>query len=75
MKLTQNKTLKTLGLKIQMLRKQNDITQEELAAILGISRSYMGYIEQGRYHPSLKLLIKISESLKIELSDLLNTKL
>ncbi|MBP6913397.1 MAG: helix-turn-helix transcriptional regulator [Candidatus Levybacteria bacterium] len=74
MKLTQNNTLKTLGLKIQMLRKKNNLTQKDFAIQLGISRSYMGYIEQGRYYPSLKLLIKISEVLKIELSELLSTK-
>jgi len=60
------KTLKTLGWKIQKLRKQKKLTQEELAHQLGISRVYMGYIEQGRESPSLKLLIKISRKFDVK---------
>ena len=47
------KTLETLGWKVQKLRKAQKLTQEELADKLGISRVYMGYIEQGRESPSL----------------------
>ena len=38
------KTLKTLGWKIQKLRKREKITQEEFAHRLGISRTYIGYV-------------------------------
>lgn len=46
------KTLKTLGRKVQKFRKQKKLNQEELAHQLGISRVYIGYIEQGRESPS-----------------------
>lgn len=39
-----NNALKTLGRKIQRLRKNHEITQEELAEMIHISRVYMGYI-------------------------------
>lgn len=65
------KLLKVMGLKIQMLRKQKEITQKEFAGRLGISRSYMGYIEQGRQYPSLKLLMTIAICLGVRTADLL----
>lgn len=63
-------TKNRLGKKIQKLRKSMDLSQEELAAKLDISRTHMGHIEQGRKSPSLKLLSKISKALKTDISDL-----
>ena len=64
------KSLKTLGWKIQKLRKKTKITQEELAHEMKISRVYMGYIEQGRESPSLKLLMRLARKLKVKIQDL-----
>jgi len=64
------KTLKTLGWKIQKLRKKEKMSQEEFAHKLGISRTYMGYIEQGRESPSLKLLMKIARRFGTKIEDL-----
>jgi DNA-binding XRE family transcriptional regulator len=61
---------KTLGKKVQKLRKRTEFTQEKLAEKVGISRAYMGYIEQGRYSASLEVLEKIAKALKIKMSDL-----
>lgn len=61
---------KSLGKKIQKIRKSNKITQEKLAEKVGISRAYMGYIEQGRYAPSLEVAHKIAKALKIPLKEL-----
>lgn len=65
-----NKTLKILGKKVQKLRKILKVSQEELAHQLGISRVYMGYIEQGRESPSLKLLMKISRKFNVKIEEL-----
>lgn len=59
---------KTLGKKIQKIRKKSDLTQEELGYRVGISRAYMGFIEQGRYAPSLEVLEKIAKVLKTKMS-------
>lgn len=64
------KTLKTLGWKVQKLRKREKLSQEEFAHRLGISRTYMGYIEQGRESPSLKLLLKIARRFTVRIEDL-----
>lgn len=67
---TTDETLKSLGKKVQKLRKEQNLTQEELAHQLSISRVYMGYIEQGRESPSLKLLMKISRKFNVKVEDL-----
>lgn len=65
-----NKTLRTLGKKVQKLRKGIKVSQEELSGQLGISRVYMGYIEQGRESPSLRLLMRISKKFKVKIEDI-----
>lgn len=60
---------KALGKRIQKRRKDLGLTQEELGDKVGISRAYMGYIEQGRYAPSLEVLEKIAKQLKSPIVD------
>lgn len=62
---------KVLGQKIAKRRVAVKLTQEELAEKVGISRVYMGYIEQGRNAPSLEVLQKIASTIKVKISDLL----
>ncbi|OGT89290.1 MAG: transcriptional regulator, partial [Gammaproteobacteria bacterium RIFOXYB2_FULL_38_6] len=57
--------------KIRKYRKEARLTQEELADKVGISRTYMGYIEQGRSVPSLEVLEKIARVLKVKPSELI----
>ncbi len=42
------------------VRKKRKITQEELAALLDVSRQTISSIENGRYNPSLVLAFKIA---------------
>lgn len=67
---TTSETLKSLGKKVQKLRRERNLTQEDLAHELGISRVYMGYIEQGRESPSLKLLMKMARKFGVSVEDL-----
>jgi len=62
--------IKGLGKKIQKLRKEKGFIQEDLAEQLRLSRTYIGYIEQGREIPSLKLLIRIASKLEVHIGDL-----
>lgn len=62
---------KVLGKRIRKKRKELDLTQEDVAYRVGISRAYMGYIEQGRNVPSLEVLEKIAKVLKVSTRDLL----
>ena len=49
-----------LKTKIQGLRKQNKVTQEELAAALGVTRQTIISLENGKYNASLQLAFKIA---------------
>lgn len=59
-----------LGKKIQKLRKELGISQEQLAFKLGLSRTHTGHIEQGRRSPSLEVLEKIARVLRVKVKDL-----
>ena len=46
--------------RIQELRKQNKVTQEELALALGVTRQTIISLENGKYNASQQLAFKIS---------------
>jgi putative transcriptional regulator len=46
--------------RLEELRKQRGIRQEELAEKLEVSRQTIGSLENGRYNPSIILAIKIA---------------
>jgi len=64
------KLTKTICKKIKKYRHTIDMTQEDLAEKVGVSRVYIGYVEQGRNTPSLEILGKIAKALKVRLSDI-----
>lgn len=46
------------------------MTQEDLADLIGVDRSYMGFVERGERNPTLDKIIKIAKSFKVNLSEL-----
>lgn len=48
-------------------RKEQNMTQEELARRIGTQKSNISRLESGNYNPSLDMLIKIAEALGREL--------
>ena len=46
--------------RLEELRRQRGINQEELAAALMVSRQTIGSLENGRYNPSILLAFKIA---------------
>ncbi len=61
---------KALAEKIQRLRREREITQEELSEKIGMHASYISYIETHRRGLSLPMIYKITRILKIKLRDL-----
>jgi putative transcriptional regulator len=57
------------GKKIKRQRVLNDLTQTELAKLLGIDRGYLSSIENNKANPSLTLLTRIAETLKCSIKD------
>ena len=59
------------GRRVRELRKERRLSQVELAAKVGIDRSYMGFLERGERNPSLEVIAKIAEALKVTPDELL----
>jgi putative transcriptional regulator len=49
--------------RIKELRARYDLTQDELADIVDVSRRTMLYLEKGKYNPSLFLAYKVAKVL------------
>lgn len=56
-----------MGARIRQLRKQNGLTQAQLAQKVGISTSFMGHIERGTRIASLETLLGLSDTLEVSL--------
>ena len=46
--------------RLEKIRKEKQITQEELASVLEVSRQTISSLEKGRYNPSITLAFKIA---------------
>lgn len=68
------KSFTYLAKNVKKYRKKLGITQEELAEITHISRSYIGYIESTTDHRSfsLEILFTLADALKIPAAALLD---
>ncbi len=56
--------------RLEELRKQRGIKQEELAEILEVSRQTIGSLENGRYNPSILLAFKIAKYFGMSIEDI-----
>lgn len=63
---------KQFGDKIRKIRKQNGISQEELASRAGLHRTYMSDIERGSRNVSIKNIEKIAKALGVPIKDLVD---
>lgn len=56
--------------RLEELRKNRGINQEELAAVLGVSRQTIGSLENGRYNPSILLAFKIARYFRMNIEEI-----
>jgi predicted transcriptional regulator/DNA-binding XRE family transcriptional regulator len=59
-----------IGRTVRRLRAERDLTQQSLAARLGISASYLNLIEHDQRAVTASLLIKLAETLRVDLTAL-----
>lgn len=62
--------LRKFGKRLADVRKKKGFTQERLAFTIGVSPTYIGFIEQGIRNPTILNIYKISKTLKIPLKDI-----
>ena len=58
------------NLKLKAARAAKDISQEQLAQLVGVTRQTIGMIEAGNYNPTLNLCIAICKALDRTLDEL-----
>lgn len=58
------------NLKMKSARAAKDLSQGQLAELVGVTRQTIGMIEAGDYNPTLKLCISICKSLDKTLDEL-----
>ena len=63
---------KLIGKRIQRFRTQRNMSQETLALAAEIHPAYFGRVERGERCPTVDTLFKISQGLKVPLSELLD---
>lgn len=59
------------GNNVRKIRTEKKFSQEELASMAGIDRTYMSDIENGRRNVSLVIAEKVAKALDVELKSLL----
>lgn len=64
--------LQLLGQNIKKYRKQNKLSQNELAEMIDLSREHLGCIEIGKEHISLRKLFLIADILKVPVKKLID---
>jgi transcriptional regulator with XRE-family HTH domain len=63
---------KTLGLNLQRIRREKGWSQEELAFESGIHRTYVSGLERGIRNPTITVVQKLAESLRVPFGALLD---
>lgn len=58
------------GLLVRKYRKERNMSQEQLALLCNMDRSYLGRIERGEVNPTLEKIYEIANSLHIDVKNL-----
>lgn len=67
-------SLRKIGQNIAKIRREKGMTQEELAGLVEMDRSYLSEIENGHKNLSVNVLMKIAEVLEVNSATLLDKK-
>ncbi len=62
--------LEKFGTKIRSLRLKKKLSQEKLAELADLHRTYIGQIETGKRNVALKNIAKLAEALEVSIKEL-----
>ena len=63
-------TKQMIGARVKEIRNKKGLTQEKLSERMEINPKYLSSIERGNENPTLNTLIKLSESLEVDLGEI-----
>lgn len=62
---------KKLGENLKRIRTRNNVTQVGIANILGVDRSFVSNIENGKTNPTLSTITNLAQALGVSTNELL----
>ncbi len=65
------KSSEAFGPVLRQFRNAKNLTQDELAARMGIASPYISRLESGHKHPSLGMICKLAEALGVKASTMI----
>lgn len=65
---------KLMGARIVYYRNLRNYTQQELSALIGVTRQYLSKLEHGKCSCSMETMFRIAEVLKIDPAELVADK-
>ena len=71
MGVTRTRLLRSFGLAVREDRQRVGLSQEELADLAGLHRTYVSLLERGERNPSLEVISRLVVPLKTSMSGLL----
>lgn len=66
----EQKVMKDLGIRVRQLREKAGLSQETLAELAKVHRTYISTIERGQQNISLTVLIRLADALEVGLEEL-----
>jgi transcriptional regulator with XRE-family HTH domain len=67
--------MKRFGEKLQVLRERRRLSLQQLADLLGVSKSFIWKVEQGQKIPNIAMLIKITDLFEVASDRLIRDEL
>ncbi len=64
------KRINELKNRIEEIRNEKGMKQEELGKLLGVSRQTISSLENGRYNPSITLAFKVAKLFNLRIEDI-----
>ena len=61
---------KKFGKRLRYLRRDRDMTQEQLSELTDISVHFISRLETGQSSPSLETIVKLAKALDVEVAEL-----
>lgn len=62
--------LSEFGRRLRATREATGVSQERLAHVCGLDRTYVGALERGRKNPSFVILVRLAAGLGVDPADL-----
>lgn len=69
--MAEDEVIREIGRRVRSRRERRELTQMGLAELVGISRSYVAQMENGKRAASFAVLIRVAEALDIPIEELL----